>query len=196
MSSSRPDIETVVSKTISKVFVFEGIPRLFNILNWTADWQKCIAGVLGVVFKIATAIVINGSIISTKYPGVNSKTRLISAIVINIGYFLTTMGTVWSEQVAANERAQAAIDREKKHNELMKNHEQTKRNHAESMRKHDEVMQLLKDIKDNGSNTDQSINDRIDKAIETASAAPRGYHAQPNWLYEPIDLLTGDELKQ
>jgi 5'-3' exonuclease len=107
-----PNINEIITKTISRLIVFEGIPVLFTMLGWTSTLQKIIGTGLGLIFKVITLIILNQSVLTADYY-IDIKSRFFAVLVLNISHILITMGTVWSEEKAEADREKAEADREK-----------------------------------------------------------------------------------
>ncbi len=168
-------------ETCVKLFIHESIPKLFANNGWTTHWQQCIAYLLGFILRSFAAIFVNGSFkfFLDNTQGSFNTFGFISIIIVNITYILSTMGSVWSEFDEHDRREQERIAREQER--------------LDDEARHNNMMRLLRDIHAQRV-VPTNLQNQIEGVLHQFNT-PQGFQAVIPMQYNPVDLLTGDELK-
>ncbi len=181
-------------ETCTKLFIHESVTKVFAKMGWIAYWQKCIAYLLGFILRSSTAIFVNGSFkfLLDNTQGSNNTIGFISIAIVNITYILSTMGNVWSEFDEHNRREQERVEREQER--IARERERTahERERLDARARENYMIGLLQDI-----HAQRAVPTNLQNQIEGVLqqfAPPQGFQAVIPLEYNPVDLLTGDDL--
>ena len=148
-------IDEIITKTLSKLIIFDGIPKLFVMLGWTSITQKIIGIILGLILKVITLIILHLSVLMTDYH-IGLSFRLFALTILNILHIIITVGTVWSEEKLILELKKAdlefqnvEIDCKTAHENLQINQKQMHdmMNAMSRMNPNDDILQEIKKYK-------------------------------------------------